>query len=217
MKACRRHSRLALWGAALLAIGCAHKITVEIPPRIDLSAYQTIGILEFTSNSTEKLNQSATQRFINAIQRAQSQVRFLELGAQDKVLRAVGHPQLDPEAMKAIGKKYGVSTIFTGHYDISTVKPKVSLGTDLTSVKASANVNVSLISKQWDTATGATVWTNARYGNWPVANVDKPSGGAVSFSLSVPEEQYERFIGQLVYGVTNDFRPHYERRKAPKA
>jgi hypothetical protein len=40
--------------AALVALGCAHKkIVVEIPPRIDLQPYQTIGIMEMSSNSTD--------------------------------------------------------------------------------------------------------------------------------------------------------------------
>jgi hypothetical protein len=219
MKQLCRNAQVTIWGSVMfsvLALGCAHKITVEIPPRIDLQSYQTIGIVEFSSNSTEKLNQMATQKFMSVIQGAQPGVRFLELGSEEQALKSVDRQRLDPDAIKALGKKHGVSTIFSGNYEISNVKPKVRLGEDLSSVSASANVSVSMVSKHWDTGTGATIWTNSRQGQWPVASVQKGTRNPVSFSLSIPEDQYEQFIGKLVYALTNDFRPHYERRKVPK-
>lgn len=220
MKQSCRNARMVILGSVLFsaaALGCAHKITVEIPPRIDLQSYQTIGIVEFSSNSTEPLNQAATQEFMSVIQGAQPGVRFLELGPADQVLKAVGRERLDPDAMKALGKKHGVSTIFTGSYDISNVKPKVRLGEDLSSVSASANVRISMVSKQWDAGTGATLWTLSRQGQWPVASIRKDSGSPVSFSMSLPEERYGQFITELVDAVTDDFQPHYERRTAPKS
>lgn len=203
--------------AAAVALGCAHKkIVVEIPPRIDLQPYQTIGIMEMSSNSTEALNQLATQRFMSDIQRAQPQVRFLELGAQEQALQAVNRDRLDPDALKALGKKYGVTTIFSGSYEISELRPKVSVGDDLSSVSASASVSVAMVAKHWDTATGATLWTTSRNGQWPVASLSKDSRSPVSFSLSVPEDRYGQFIRKLVDAVTDDFRPRYETRKVPK-
>ena len=219
MKQPCRNAQVTILGSVMfsvLALGCAHKITVEIPPRIDLQSYQTIGIVEFSSNSTEQLNQMATQKFMSVIQGAQSGVRFLELGPAEQALILVGRERLDPDAMKALGKKYGVSTIFTGTYDISSMKPKVTLGEDFSSVSASANVGISLVSKHWDAGTGATLWTNSRQGQWPVASVQKDSRTPVSFSVSLPEERYGQFIAKLVYAVTDDFRPHYERRTVPK-
>ena len=219
MKQLCRNAQVTIWGSVMfsvLALGCAHKITVEIPPRIDLQSYQTIGIVEFSFNSTEQLNQMATQKFMSVIQGAQPGVRFLELGPAEQVLKLVGRERLDPDAMKALGKKHGVSTIFTGTYEISSMKPKVTLGEDFSSVSASANVGISMVSKHWDAGTGATVWTNSRQGQWQVASVEKDSRTLVSFSVSLPEERYGQFIAKLVYAVTDDFRPHYERRKVPK-
>jgi len=191
-------------------------VVVEIPPRIDLGSYQTIGVVEFSSNSTDKLNQFATQRFMSVIQKAQPRVRFLELGSQTELLKSVDREKLDPGAVKAIGKRYGVTTVFTGTYEISDLKPKVSLDQGLSSLSASAVVNMSLNAKQWDADTGATLWTNSRYGEWPVGNVEKESGKPVSFSISLPEDRYGHFVAKLVYGVTDDFRPHYEKRKVPR-
>jgi len=201
--------------AGLSAFGCAHTVVVEIPPKIDLQPYQTIGIVEFTSNSRENLNRIATQKFMGFIQDAQPRVRFLELGPEDRLLEKVGRFALDFEAIQEIGKKYGVSSIFTGRFEISDVKPKVSIGTDLSSLRASAVVNISMVSKHWDTVSGATIWSNSRQGHWKVAGVDSNSKD-ISFSMNAPEDQYGRYLEELAFAVTDPFRPHYEKRDDPK-
>jgi len=199
----------------LSAFGCAHTVVVEIPPKIDLQPYKTIGIVEFTSNSKENLNQIATQKFMGVIHNAQPQVRFLELGPEDQLVKKLGRNSLDIEAIKAIEKKYGVSSIFTGSFEISDVKPKVSIGTDLSSVRASAVVNISMVSKHWDTVSGATIWSNSRQGHWKVAGINSNSKD-ISFSVNNPEDQYGLYLEDLAFAVTDHFRPHYEKRNAPK-
>ena len=199
----------------LSAFGCAHTVVVEIPPKIDLKSYKTIGIVEFSSNSRESLNQIATQKFMGVIQNAQPQVRFLELGPEDQLVKKLGRNSLDIEAIKAIEKKYGVSSIFTGSFEISDVKPKVSIGTDLSSVRASAVVNISMVSKHWDTVSGATIWSNSRQGHWKVAGIHSDSKD-ISFSVNKSEDQYGRYLEELAFAVTDHFRPHYEKRNAPK-
>ena len=96
------------------------------------------------------------------------------------------------------------------------MKPKLDLKGGLSSINASAVVNITVVSKHWDTATGATAWTNSRHGQWSVAKVKKDSKTPVSLSLSDPEDKYEGYIEDLVFAVVDDFRPHYEQRKAPK-
>lgn len=203
----------------LWLVGCAQTIVVEIPPRVDLQPFQTIGIVEFSStspNATDALNQLATQKFMSDIQGAQPQVRFLELGSEAHVLRSVGHERLDLEALKAIGKKYGVGSMFTGVYDISDVNPSMSIGGDLRSLNVAASVNISLVSKHWDTTTGATIWTDSRHGQWNVAGFHKEAEMPGSISISNPGDSYGRYLEQLDYAVTDSFRPHYERRTVQK-
>lgn len=199
----------------LSAFGCAHTVVVQIPPKIDLQPYKTIGIVEFTSNSQENLNQIATQKFMGCIQDAQPQVRFLELGPEDQLVRKLGRDSLDIEAIRAIEEKYGVSSIFTGSFEISNVKPKVSIANDLSSLRASAVVNISMVSKHWETVSGATIWSNSRQGHWKVAGIHS-NAKDISFSMNTPEDQYGRYLGELAYAVTDNFRPHYEKRAAPK-
>ncbi|HTP42633.1 MAG TPA: hypothetical protein VML36_09435 [Nitrospiria bacterium] len=210
---------LGLAAIYVWAAGCAQTIVVEIPPRIDLQPFQTIGIVEFSStspNANDALNQLATQKFMSYIQGAQPQVRFLELGPEPQVLHAVGRERLDLDALKAIGKKYGVGSIFTGVYEISDVKPSVSIGGNLTSLNVAAAVNISLVSKHWDTETGATIWTDSRHGQWNVAGFHKEADLPGTISISNPGEDYGRYIEQLDYAVTDSFRPHYERRTVQK-
>jgi len=199
----------------LSAFGCAHTVVVEIPPKIDLQPYKTIGIVEFTSNSNENLNQIATQKFMGFIQNAQPQLRFLELGPEVQLVKKLGRNSLDTEAIKAIGEKFGVSSIFAGTFEISDMKPNVSIATDLSSLRASAVVNISMISKHRDTVSGATIWSNSRQGHWKVAGINSNSKD-ISFSMNNPEDQYGRYLEELAFAVTDNFRPHYEKRDAPK-
>ena len=201
--------------AGLSAFGCAHTVVVEIPPKIDLQPYKTIGIVEFTSNSDENLNKIATQKFMGFIQNAQPQLRFLELGPEDQLVNKLGRGSMDIEAIKAIEKKYGVSSIFTGSFQISDIAPKVTIGTNLSSLHASAVVNVSMVSKHWDTVSGATIWSNSRQGHWKVAGINSNSKD-ISFSMNDPEDQYGRYLEELAFAVTDNFRPHYEKRNVPK-
>jgi len=199
----------------LSAVGCAHTVVVEIPPKIDLQPYQTIGIVEFTSNSKGNLNQIATQKFMGFIQNAQPHLRFLELGPEDQLVNKLGRNSMNIETLKAIEEKYGVSSVFTGSFEISDMQPKVSIGTDLSSLRASAVVNISMVSKHWDTVSGATIWSNSRQGHWKVAGINSNSKD-ISFSMNTSEDQYGRYLEELAFAVTDNFRPHHGKRDAPK-
>lgn len=201
--------------AGVLAFGCAHTVTVEIPPKIDLQSYQTIGIVEFSSNSNENLNRIATQKFMGFIQNAQPGVRFLELGPEDQLVTRLGRDSLDIEAIKAIERTYGVSSVFTGSFEISNVQPNVRIGADLSSIHASAAVSISMVSKHWETVSGATIWSNSRQGRWKVGGIHSDSKD-ISFSMNTSDDQYGRYLGELAFALTDNFRPHYEKRDPPQ-
>ncbi len=93
---------------ALLA-GCSRTVLVPVPPRVDLSTYRTVGIVEFASNSERAINAHATRQFQEQIQAAQPGTRFIELGDRQALLAAVGGRQLDIDAFRKIGEKYGVA------------------------------------------------------------------------------------------------------------
>ncbi|MBI3002713.1 MAG: hypothetical protein HYY54_03660 [candidate division NC10 bacterium] len=197
--------------------GCGPKtIVVEVPPRIDLQPYGAIGVVDFTSDRPDNLNQFATQKFMSLVQASQPNVRFLELGPMDQLLRAVGRDRMDREALQIVGARYNVATIFTGAYEISDVRPQIRVGEDLSSVSAAATVRISLTLRHFETKTGVTLWTNSRQGQWPVARVGTGTGGGISVSVSDPQERYAGFMEQLINAVAYDFRHHYERRVVPE-
>ncbi len=221
-----RRNRYTLLSVTTLAvtmlIGCgggSRNVTVTVPPRVDLKAYNTIGIIEFSSNDQQAdLQQFTTQRFVQTMQSSQPGVRVLELGSEERVLASVNHQELDVDAIAAIRKKYRVDALVTGDLDISQVKPKVRLSTSLTSLKslsAQANVEASLSARLIETQSGATLWTNSARETASVAHVNLASAGG-NFGAGSPEDAYGSLLQGLVTRTTHDFRPTYEQRRIPK-
>jgi len=58
----------------LLIIGCGKK--VMIPPRIDLSDHEIVGIIEFSCSENGKLGSLATSRFMEFARRDQGMIRI---------------------------------------------------------------------------------------------------------------------------------------------
>ncbi len=205
--------------AVLLAIcflilsGCSHTEKVLIPPQMDLSPYRIIGVIEFSNNGEPELARYVTQNYMQTVQNAQPQVRFLELGNQEFVLSKVSGDQLDYESIRSIGRRFNVDAVLFGDLDLTEPKAKVSLSTAWQSMKAGAYVEATLIAKLWEADSGALRWTNSSRGQDSVARLSASTSGNVQFGAKDPEETYGRLIPQLVYDNTGDFRSHYEYRK----
>jgi hypothetical protein len=193
--------------------GCSHTERILIPPQMDLAPYQVIGVIEFSSNQDSELKQYVTQSYLQNIQNAQPEVRFLELGSQDLVLSKVSRGQLDYESIKLIGRRYNVDAIIFGNLDLSEPKPKVSLSSKWPSIKAGADVEASLITKLWETDSGVVRWTNSTQGKDSVAHLSASTSGHFHFGATDPKEAYGRLITQLVYNNTSDFRSRYVTRR----
>ena len=205
--------------AALLAVGfcilagCSHTEQILIPPQMNLAPYRIIGVIEFSANGDPELRPYVTQNYMQAVQSAQPEVRFLELGGQDPVLAKVGHTQLDYEAVKSIGRIYKVDAVMFGQLNLSDPKPDVHLSSTWQSVKAGAYVEAALITKLWETDSGVIRWTNSSRGSDSIARLSASTGGNFHFGAKDPKETYGKLIPQLVWANTEDFRAHYEYRK----
>lgn len=195
---------------AVVFVGCRSP-KVLVPPRCDLGPYRTLGIVSFTTNSTGNLEEYATQRFMQSVQAAQGGVRILELGDETRVLEAIGRDRLDFEAMRAIGKQWGVDAVFAGHLDVKDVRPNLDFTTIVKSMHLQADVQASLAGRLVETESGATIWTRSVTGEAPVAHVSLASGGLVDFGATDPERAYGQLVGSLVRGVTTDFRARWVR------
>src|SRR5712691_191348 len=120
-------SSVSLLFLSLGILGCAgsNYVTVRVPPEVDLRSYETIGIIEFGSNADAAINRYATERFQSSVQSAQPGTRLVELGTAESVLAAIGARQLDADAIKKIGTRFGVAAVFEGNIKFS--EPKVNL------------------------------------------------------------------------------------------
>jgi hypothetical protein len=203
---------ILLLGVALSACG-GKKITVEIPPHIDLSAIGTIGVIAFDVLSDAPLQGDITLKFIQNMQAAQPGVPVLELGSQSDVLQEVGFDSLDTEAVKAIGKKYGVDTLLTGTLEVTQPVPDVRFSQSLTSMSAATYVRGNLDARLRQTRTGATLWSNGANGKWKLAGVDLAAGSLTSIGINNSEDKYKKMLQDLAQVGTADFRSTYETRK----
>ena len=206
--------RLSFLLAAIMVmlLACAHTEKVIVPPKVDLKAFPSIGVVEFSTNAEDTLKPYVTQNFIENIQSAQPGTRILELGDADHLLRSLGHSQLNPETIQSIGQKYKVDAIILGHLQVSHTKPKINVYTAAKSLNARAYVEAALKTRILETESGATCWTRATSGKTQVAGISLMEGGPFSVGVSDPKEKYGKLVPKLVYANTMDFRSRYEYR-----
>jgi hypothetical protein len=195
----------ALWG-------CSHTVLVTVPPRMELKGYGTLGVIEFSSNSGLG-SARATQQLQEQIQSAQPGTRFIELGSRETVLAAVGRNQLDADAAKRIGKKYGVGAVFLGEIAYADPKTDVRVN-DLAKLDAGLRTEVrgDISARLVETASGASVWSNSGWVRRQLGRLNVSENG-VSGSMSKSDPR-EEMVPALVYQLTYDFRPTTERRPA---
>jgi len=191
---------------ALLFTGCAR---VYVPPAIDLKPHEVVGIIKFSSNSKGDLTDYVTQKFIESITEDQEELRVAELGNEKAVLAAIDQADLGPDALKAIGEKYKVASVFIGDLTVSDVKPSCIAGPGFASFEA--KVSAKLAVKLVETATGITLWTNSGRDERTVAGVSR-FGSDLSFDAEDPDEAYGDLARELCRRVTHDFR-HTRRSK----
>lgn len=193
-----------------LFAACSAK-RVLMPPRIDLQAYQSIGLVDFSSNADGNLDQFTSQRFLRSIQSSQPGVRVLELGDREEVLQRVEREEMDFDTIRSIGEAYRVDALIVGDMEVTDVKPKVDVSSALTSLSVKADVEASLTARLYETYNGATLWTDSARARNTVAHVGVNTRGPVHFGASDPEDAYGDLVDGLVQEITRDFRGYYVR------
>ncbi len=194
----------------LATCGCGSRVMV--PPRIDLKAYEVIGVIEFSCTSEDALGPLATSRFIEAARQDQGMVRFMRLGTEGEVLQAVSQSRLDPAAFKAIGEKYGVKTIVTGDLTLSEVRPNVSVLHSLTSIGVSADVQATLAVQMVEAVSGASLWSRSAGATQQIGAASFSANKDINLRVDDPAKAYTRLVDHLVYTITPEFRVTWERR-----
>jgi len=199
--------RFALFLLALAGACSSNTVLVQVPPRMDLKPYATIGIVEFGSNSERAVNAHATRQFQEQVQAAQPGTRFIELGERQSVLAAVGGRELDLNALKKIGQKYGVDAVFVGDIAYSEPRTDVKIA-DLQRLEGGlrSEVRGDISSRLLETASGASVWSSSAWARRQLGAVSVSAEHGVSGSVSKSNPR-DDMVPALVYHLTQDFRP----------
>lgn len=209
----RRYLGCALLSFAAL-YGCSSTVLVSVPPRVDLTAYRTLGVIEFSSNATGPINARATQQLQEQVQAAQPGTRFIELGGREAVLAAVGRNQLDADAARRIGRKYGVAAVFVGELAYADPKTDIRVN-DLARLEGGVRTEVKgdISARLVETETGASVWSNSGWVRRQVGRLNVSAEYGVSGAMSKSDPR-EDMVAALVYQLTHDFRPSTVRQPA---
>jgi hypothetical protein len=189
--------------ASLVTAGCAKRVMV--PPRIDLTQHEVIGIMEFVTANPGTLGSYTTQRFTEAIREDQGLIRIVELGAESDVLERLGRASFDPAAYRDLGERYNLRTIVRGRLDVSNIKPSVQIG-NLRNMGVEASVDATLTAQMIETATGASVWNTTNQATRTVGFVQILDRGGVAFDADDPERAYGKLVDALVSEASAAFR-----------
>ena len=83
----------------LVTFGCSgtKHVDVMVPPRIDLTQHQTIGVIEFTTDAKGELGPLTTRRFTELARRDQGLVRIIEFGSKSAALGSVRESGMSTE------------------------------------------------------------------------------------------------------------------------
>jgi hypothetical protein len=188
--------------------GCSHTVEVQVPPRMELQGYGTLGLVQFASNSNPAINDQTTREFEAHIHAAQPGTRIVELGSPESLLAQVGGRQLDAQALRKIGEKYGVDAIFVGSLTYSEPKTDIKVA-DVTKLEGGVRVEVrgDIASKLVETRSGASVWSSSAWARRQLGHINVSADLGVSGSMRNSANPREEMVPSLVYHLTEDFRP----------
>ncbi len=199
------HLLLLGLGTTLLLGACTKK--VQVPPRMDLRGYGTLGIARFDVQhpGNAEVGTLAASEFVNFIHRGQPGVPVVEL-------RAVSSAALrDPAELKRVAKENGIDLIILGDVSLTEVKPKLTLGRALTEGSLEARMEGLLHASIVDGKSGASIWSGGWRASESVAHVGVERhitlGTVPTASVGDVDASRGRLVRRLAEGVTRDFRP----------
>lgn len=193
--------------------GCARRPPAQRVwqgPHVDLKPYEIIGLVEFSSTSKGELAAFATRRFAEAARRDHEMLRMVDVGTQREALMSVGRDRWSPESARAIGRQYGVRTMFRGTLTLSKVQPTVQISAILRSGQVTANVAATLEVQMIEVETGASIWSRSASATRTLAGVSVFGGKDYVFDAADPESAYGALVDDLVAQVARDLQGHWQ-------
>ena len=194
----------------IIVAGCAARQTVMVPPRIDLTQHEMIGVIDFKTTQKGELGPLVTRRFTEAARQDQGLVRIVGFGSEKEVLRSIDGERLSQEVLQALGRERGVRTILIGELVVSDIRPDLRLTSGLRSGSLSAKVDATLAVELIETATGASIWSSSARATRSVGHISVFKGGEFAFDAEDPEQAYGGLVDSLVAAVTRDFRATWQ-------
>ena len=204
--------KVGLVGVALNLCGCAGTVRVEVPAEVSLEGRDTIGIVQFEGKDNR--GEEITKMFMDNIHNAQRGVLVLELGAQSDLLKEINETQLNARSIQLIGEEYNVQSIFVGDLQISNAKGNLTIGASLRDMSAGVYTEGNLDIKFYDSASGATVWSNSCSGKYRLAGIAVSDHALLSpIRISAPSGQYEKMMWDLANCVSRELYTTYRKEK----
>jgi len=202
---------LVLFVAIAAVAGCTAKYTV-VPPAVDLTGYETVGLVTFkVENAKGELDSLATQFFLQEVTAAQ-RVPVVELGRPDEVLAGIGKTAFGRDAALAIGEKHGVEAFFLGEIKISKVKPQVDLLAPLSkALFVRAKFDIAMTARLVSAANGATIWTQSLVREGTVGALGMGADGIPTFGMQDKNETMNNLLREMMFQLTWEFRPSRRR------
>jgi hypothetical protein len=209
-----KNAVIAVLAATIVGCSHTHTVVVQVPPRVDLKPYGTLGIIDFSSNSERTLSVQATRQFQEQVQEAQPGTRFLELGSREAVLAGVGGRDFDPQTLRRIGEKYRVNAVVLG--DIVYAEPRTDIKiADIKKLEGGmrSELRADISGRLLETSTGASIWTRSAWSQRQIGTLSVSAERGVSGNMKANPR--EEMVPSLVYQLTHDFRPTSVRESRP--
>jgi len=195
----------------LAAVAGCVKYTI-VPPAVDLTGYETIGLVTFkVEGAAGDLDTISTQYFLQEVTAAQ-RVPVVELGRTEDVLAGTGKTSFDREAALALGEKHGVQVFFMGEVRISKVKPQVDLFAPLSkALFVRTKFDIAVTGRLVSAANGATFWTESIVREGTVSSLGLGPDGVPVFGIRDKNEAMNNLLREIMFRLTWDFRPTRQR------
>ncbi len=190
------------------ALACGRKVMV--PPKIDLTQHEVVGIVQFESGNKGNLASYTTRKFTEAIRRDQAMIRIVDLGTEADVLTAIGHDRFSKAAFQEIGKKFDLATVIVGELLVSDVRPNISVAL-IFGMSVSAEVDATLDAQMVETESGASLWSTSVFATREIGHVSVWEGGGFIFDAEDPDRAYGKLVNALVEDASRDFRVTWRR------
>ena len=195
--------------AALTALsgGCGPRVVVQepppvlVPPRVDLTGLEQIGVVQFRASEPSGLGDLVTRKFVESARRDQVLVRIVDLG-----------PSPAPASDVALGREKGVRTVLAGDLTVARVRPRVRVASDLGSGSVSMSLEATLDVRMIEVESGASIWSRSARASRSVGDVGLYGRNGVVFVAADPETAYADLVDTLVEQVTGDFHARWVRR-----